>query len=91
LTTKIYWMLASTMQFSSYGRDRDPIRVPIRRRRTVQPEGRSAWPGPKALTTRETVARSLRTQQRAKPSGLLLRRFHPHEAEYWSLKVRTAN
>jgi hypothetical protein len=25
LTTKIYWMLASTMQFSSYGRDRDPF------------------------------------------------------------------
>jgi hypothetical protein len=25
LTTKIHWMLASTMQFSSYGRDRDPF------------------------------------------------------------------
>jgi hypothetical protein len=84
LTTKIYWMLASTVQFSRYGRQR-PRWSP--RTPGGEPFGVEGGPstqahlrtgGPKVFARTNPRSRTFRTQQRAgrRPDQCA---FHPVE------------
>jgi hypothetical protein len=76
-------MLASTVQFSSYGRDPDPVPGAYPRLRAVHPEGRSAPAGTAGYPEGGCYdARSLRTQQRAKPPTHLDRCSAPANRRY---------
>jgi hypothetical protein len=60
-------MLAFTVQFSSYGRDPDPVIGACPTEVGGSSEGRSAPAGLAGTEVIELLARSLRTQQRAWP------------------------
>jgi hypothetical protein len=81
-------MLASTVQFSTY--DQTPTR--LHRQTRTSPREQRRYDRRSALTTDETVARSLRTQQRAyDPTPTIRTPVHAHprrDMQYWEPATR---